>query len=62
MADNNIVNLNKARKERGKAQRAAKAAENRALFGQTRGEKAKTISLAEKVKQALDAAKRDRKD
>ncbi len=32
MADN-IVNLNKARKDRDKAQRSAKAAENRALFG-----------------------------
>jgi hypothetical protein len=61
MADN-IVNLNKARKDRGKAQRSAKAAENRALFGQTKGQKATTLSLAQKVKQALDAAKRDRKD
>ena len=61
MADN-IVNLNKARKDRAKAQRSTKAAENRALFGQTKGEKARTMSLAEKVKQALDAAKRDRKD
>jgi adenylosuccinate lyase len=61
MADN-IVNLNKARKDRDKAQRSAKAAENRALFGQTKGQKAQTMSLAEKVKQVLDAAKRDRKD
>ena len=61
MADK-IVNLNQARKDRAKAQRSAKAAENRALFGQTKGEKAKTMSLAQKVRQALDAAKRDRKD
>jgi len=62
MADNNIVNLNQARKDRAKAQRSAKAAENRVLFGQTKGEKAKTMTLAQKVKQALDAHKRDRKD
>jgi hypothetical protein len=55
-----IVNLNQARKDREKAQRAAKAAENRARFGQTKGEKAHGMTLAEKLKQALDAAKRDR--
>ena len=58
MADN-VVNLNKARKDRDKAARAAKAQENRARFGVTKGEKAKTMTLAEKLKQALDAAKRD---
>ena len=56
----NVVNLNKARKDRDKAARAAKAQENRARFGVTKGEKAKTVTLAEKLKQALDAAKRDR--
>ncbi len=61
MADN-IVNLNKARKDRDKAKRSAKASENRVLFGQTKGEKAKAMTLAQKVKQALDAHKRDRKD
>jgi hypothetical protein len=63
MADN-VVNLNKARKEREKAQRAAKAAQNRAAFGVTRGEKAKALTLAERLKQALDSARRDpdRKD
>ena len=59
MSDN-VVNLNKARKDREKAQRAAKAVENRARFGVTKGEKAKVMTLAEKLKQALDAAKRDR--
>jgi hypothetical protein len=55
----NVVNLNKARKEREKAGRAAMAQENRARFGQTKGEKAKALSIAEKLKQALDAARRD---
>ena len=61
MADN-VVNLNKARKDREKAARATKAQENRARFGVTKGDKAKTLTLAEKLKQALDAAKRDRPD
>ena len=58
MADN-VVNLNKARKDRDKAQRAAAAQSNRARFGQTKGEKTKTLTIAEKLKQALDSAKRD---
>jgi hypothetical protein len=58
MADN-VINLNRARKDRARAEAAAKAGENRARFGQTKGEKAKAQSMAEKLKQALDAAKRD---
>ena len=58
MADN-IVNLNKARKDREKAQRASAAKENRARFGLTKGEKTKTLTIAEKLKQALDSARRD---
>jgi hypothetical protein len=55
----NVVNLNKARKDRDKAARSAQAQQNRARFGQTKGEKAKALSIAEKLKQALDAARRD---
>ncbi len=55
----NVVNLNKARKEREKAARGARAQENRVRFGQTKAEKTKTLSIAEKLKQVLDAAKRD---
>ena len=58
----NVVNLNKARKDREKAARAAQAQENRARFGVAKGEKAKTLSIADKLKAALDAAKRDRPD
>jgi hypothetical protein len=54
-----VINLNKARKERDKAAKATGASANRAKFGQTKGEKAVGISLAQKVKQALDAAKRE---
>jgi len=55
----NVVNLNKARKEREKVVRETRAQKNRARFGQTKGEKAKALSIAEKLKQALDAARRD---
>ena len=55
----NVVNLNKARKERDKAARSAQAQQNRARFGRTGAEKAKAQSIAEKLKQALDSARRD---
>lgn len=55
-----LINLNKARKDREKAAKASKAAENRAKHGQTKGERAVGMSLAEKVRQTLDAAKRDK--
>jgi hypothetical protein len=55
----NVVNLNKARKDRERAAQTAKAQQNRARFGQTKAEKAKAQSIADKLKQALDAAKRD---
>jgi hypothetical protein len=55
----NVVNLNRARKDREKAARAAQAQENRARFGQTKAEKTKVLTIAEKLKQALDAARRD---
>jgi hypothetical protein len=54
-----VINLNKARKARDKAAGKAKAVENRVGFGRTKGEKTQTISLAEKLKRALDQAKRD---
>jgi hypothetical protein len=55
----NVVNLNKARKDREKAARATQAQENRARFGQTKGDKTKALTIADKLKLALDAAKRD---
>jgi hypothetical protein len=54
-----IINLNKARKARDKAAKTKQAAHNRAAFGRDKSEKARALSLAEKLKQALDAAKRD---
>ena len=55
----NVVNLNKARKDREKAARTAEAQHNRARFGQTKAEKTRALSIAEKLKQALDSARRD---
>ena len=54
-----VINLNKARKARDKAAKGAKAAENRAGFGRTKGDKAKALSITDKLKRALDDAKRD---
>jgi adenylosuccinate lyase len=54
-----VINLNKARKARAKAAEKAKAEQNRAGFGRTKGQKAIGITLAEKLKRALDDAKRD---
>ncbi len=54
-----IINLNKVRKARDKAAKANRASENRAAFGRPIGEKAKTRSIADKLKRALDDAKRD---
>jgi hypothetical protein len=59
MMAGDVINLNKARKARDKAAGKSKAAENRAAFGRTKGEKAKTLSLADKLKRAVDDAKRD---
>ena len=58
MADN-VVNLNKARKDREKAGRAAKAQENRARFGRTKAET--TISKLEeaRARRAHDDRKRE---
>ncbi len=61
MADE-IINLNKARKERAKAVSSATATQNRVVYGQTKSQKAEVRSLSDKLKRALDAARRDRKD
>lgn len=59
MAD--IVNLNQARKAKAKAKAddRARAAENRAKFGRTKGEKTLDAARAEKLKRDLDGAKRE---
>jgi len=57
MAD--ILNLNKARKARAKAQSAAKAVENRAKFGRTKAQKAADDAERARISENLDGAQRE---
>ncbi|RYG85879.1 MAG: DUF4169 family protein [Alphaproteobacteria bacterium] len=57
MAD--ILNLNKARKARAKAQSAAKAVENRAKFGRTKAQKAADDAERARISENLDGARRE---
>lgn len=54
-----ILNLNKARKARSKADDKALAAENRAKFGRAKSDKALDAARAEKLRRDLDGAKRE---
>ncbi len=62
MAD--IVNLNKFAKAKRRAEKAEKAAGNRARFGRTKAEKKKQDAEAEKRRRELDgkALEDDRRD
>ncbi len=53
------INLNKARKAKAAADAKARAAENRAKFGRTKGEKLGSKLEAERARKALDQTKRD---
>ncbi|MFL9840038.1 DUF4169 family protein [Sphingomonas sp. ST-64] len=57
MAD--ILNLNKARKARAKAQASAKAVENRAKFGRTKAQKAADEAERARISENLDGARRE---
>jgi len=57
MAD--VVNFNQARKAKAKADDKVRAAENRAKFGRTKGEKTLDAARADKLKRDLDGAKRE---
>jgi hypothetical protein len=54
-----IVNFNRARKAKAKADDKTRAAENRAKFGRTKGEKTLDAARADKLKRDLDGAKRE---
>lgn len=54
-----ILNLNKARKARSKADDKSTAAENRAKFGRAKTDKALDAARAEKLRRDLDGAKRE---
>ena len=53
------INLNKARKDRAKAQARAKAGQNRSLFGLKKTEKIVAEMEAERARKKLDQAKRE---
>ena len=54
-----IVNLNRARKAKTKAEARVLAAENRARHGQTGAEKKRSEAEAEALRLRLDGARRD---
>ena len=52
-----VVNLRQARKQKVRAEKELKAAENRAQFGRSKHEKAVTRALKAQVEKALDQGK-----
>lgn len=54
-----IINLNRARKARAKAETAAQADANRAKFGRTKAEKQLDQAEAERQAKLLDDSKRE---
>jgi len=54
-----LINLNKARKAKVREAGKAQAAENRATFGQTKGQKAVARLDAERARRELDGKKRE---
>jgi hypothetical protein len=54
-----IINLNKARKARARAEKPIRAQENRVRFGRTRSEKAADAAEKARVAKTLDDSKRD---
>ncbi len=54
-----LVNLRAARKAKARVADAAKAAENRARFGRTKGQRQAEAMEAARVSRVLDGAKRD---
>jgi hypothetical protein len=55
-----IINLNRAKKARTRADRAAKAVENRVKFGRTKAEKATDRDERVRTVHLLDESKRER--
>jgi hypothetical protein len=54
-----IVNLNRARKAKARDAAEAKAAENRAKYGQTKAERARLASQKDRLRAAIDGAKKE---
>jgi hypothetical protein len=60
MAD--IINLRTARKQKARADREAQAAQNRALFGRTKGERLRQAAEKSLAERHVDAHKKDESD
>ena len=54
-----IVNLNRARKDKAKSDKEASAAQNRVVFGRTKAEKQKAAAEKRIADRIIDAHKRD---
>jgi hypothetical protein len=54
-----VINLNRARKERARTEAKAKAAENRVRAGRTKADKSLEAARAEKAAKTLDEKKRE---
>ena len=54
-----IVNLKRARKAKARDAAAAKAAENRARYGQTKAERARLAAEKAKLRAVIDGAKKE---
>lgn len=57
MAD--IINLNKARKRKARADAERQAAENRVRFGRTRGQKEQDAVAEEEARRRMDGLRRE---
>jgi hypothetical protein len=55
-----VINLNKARKDRAKVDKDQKAQENRAVFGQTKAAKLTLKDRLEKARRDLDQMRREK--
>lgn len=54
-----VVNLNKVRKLKARAEQAEQAAENRARFGRTKAQKALDLAASQEMQRKLDQLRRD---
>ena len=55
-----IINLRLARKARQRTDAASTAAENRARFGRSKGEKTRDAADADRLSRTVDGARRER--
>ena len=57
-----LINLNRARKQKAKRERVAEAAANRAKFGRTKAEKLKQKAESDPAERSIEAHRRDSPD